>query len=568
MTKKLRVVDFFCGAGGFSEGFRQAGFDLIWAVDRWQPAVDTHKENHRECETLCDDVIRISLLPDIAFHSIVPDSEVIIGSPPCTFFSNSNRSGSGDKSKGKELIKAYLRIVARKKYRKNSVLKYWILENVPKVQLHIKNKYTARDLNLAGKFELLVKGPNSQEYNAKYYGVPSNRIRYFCGEFPLPTKVILHDKDLIPLKNILFQLGLPKDKLHGQITDPLYDVVLPGEDVTDHHYIQELSEFEKSSILRLKQDKGYMGRMSVPENQEKPARTIMATMSFTSRECFVLGFGGGKLRAPTIREIASLMSFPIDYRFYGSSLGVKYKLVGNAVPPKMSFAFASAILKQEGCPVASKYVPIAHQHKVDFKNLNLDEIQIKEERRKRITTRFKYHIPQFKFDTYRVELTNHHSNFVKLHFYWQTEIHYNQGKDKAKIYIPNPNEIPFSKTDLISMNQFVEQLEKEFVSFNDFQTIYCMVFNEVKRNKLMGPYELLNKVKRFIETEFASDKMDYLPTLSPPFGFPKPIAIGFYLLSKCLFRMERITEERFSKLRVLNKSDELHANVAKLRSAV
>jgi DNA (cytosine-5)-methyltransferase 1 len=563
MTKKLRVVDFFCGAGGFSEGFRQAGFDVIWAVDKWQPAVDTHKENHPECETLCDDVIKISLLPDIAFHSIVPDAEIIIGSPPCTFFSNSNRSGGGDKSKGKELIKAFLRIVARKKFRNNSVLKYWILENVPKVKVHIKNKYTARDLSLPGEFELLVKGQNAQEYNAKYYGVPSNRIRYFCGDFPLPTKVILHDKDLIPLKNILFQLGLPKDKLHEQIADPLYDVVLPGEDVSDHHYTQELAEFEKSAILRLKQDKGYMGRMSVPENQEKPARTIMATMSFTSRECFVLGFGHEKLRAPTIREIASLMSFPIDYRFYGNSLGVKYKLVGNAVPPKMSFAFASAILNAERRTVASKYVPITHQHKIDFKNLNLDEIQIKEERRKRITTRFKYHIPHFKFDTYRVELTNHHSNFEKLDFNWSAEIHYNQGKNKAKIYEPNLNEVPFSKADLVRMNHFVDQLQKEYVSFNDFQTIYCMVFNEVKRNRLMGPYELLNKVKKFIETEFASDRADYLPTLSPPFGYPKPIAIGFYLLSKCLSRMKLITQERFSKMRVLNKREILQSKVAK-----
>src|ERR1700754_1153884 len=118
MSKKLRVIDFFCGAGGFSEGFRQAGFEVIWGVDKWQPAVDTHKENHPECETICDDVIRISKLPDLSFHSIVPDSEVIIGSPPCTFFSNSNRSGNGDKEKGKELIKAYLRIIARKKFRK------------------------------------------------------------------------------------------------------------------------------------------------------------------------------------------------------------------------------------------------------------------------------------------------------------------------------------------------------------------------------------------------------------------------------------------------------------------
>jgi DNA (cytosine-5)-methyltransferase 1 len=563
MNKKLRVIDFFCGAGGFSEGFRQAGFEVIWGIDKWQPAVDTHKENHPECETICDDVIRISKLPDLSFHSIVPDSEVIIGSPPCTFFSNSNRSGNGDKAKGKELIKAYLRIIARKKFKKNSVLKYWILENVPKVQGYIKAKYSAKELSLEGGFELTVKSDCSNEYNAKYFGVPSNRIRYFCGEFPEPKRTISNDKDLIPLKNILHKLGGPKDKLHEPIADPIYGISLPGEDVTDHHYIQELSEFEKSSILRLKQDKGYMGRMAVPENQEKPARTIMATMSFTSRECFVLGLGADRLRAPTIREIASLMSFPIDYRFYGTSLGIKYKLVGNAVPPKMSFAFASAILQKEGVAKPQKYLPLQHAHKIDFKNLNLDEIQIKQERRKRITTRFKYHIPQFKFDTYRVELTNHSSQFERLEFLWNTEIHYNQGKEKAKVFTPDISEIPFSRIDLQKVNKFLEQIDRHLVGFNDFQTIYCMVIDEVRQKKLKGPYELLSKVKEFISSEFSSEFSDYLPVAYPPFGFPKPILIGYLVLSRCLLRMRQIKIEKYSNQRSLTK-DQIDEPVSRI----
>lgn len=564
MSKKLTVIDFFCGAGGFSEGFRQAGFNVIWAVDKWQPAVDTHKENHPECETICDDVIRISKLPDLSFHSIVPDSEVIIGSPPCTFFSNSNRSGNGDKEKGKELIKAYLRIIARKKFKKNSVLKYWILENVPKVKGYIKSKYSAKQLNLDGDFELIVKSECSQEYNAKYYGVPSNRIRYFCGEFPEPKRTIIDDKDLIPLKNILKKLGAPKVKLHEPIEDPIYGISLPGEDVTDHHYIQELSEFEKASILRLKQDKGYMGRMAVPENQEKPARTIMATMSFTSRECFVLGWNEDKLRAPTIREVASLMSFPIDYRFYGASLGVKYKLVGNAVPPKMSFAFASAILQKEGIALPEKYEPLQYSHKIDFKNLNLDEIQVKQERRKRMTTRFKYHIPQFKFDTYRVELTNHHSEFEKLNFQWRAEIHYNQGKEKAKVFIPTIDELPLSNHDLQKLNQFIGSIEHALVGFDDFQFVYCMTIEEIRRRKLVGPYELLTKLKKFIETEFSSDLSDYIPLLSQPYCLPKPIVLGYTLLSKCLAKMRVKENGKFDNSKSLHFHDEpnkVRANV-------
>jgi DNA (cytosine-5)-methyltransferase 1 len=68
---EMTVIDFFCGGGGFSEGFRQAGFKVIWAIDNWKPAVNTHKENHPDGETICDGVIRLSLLPDEEFDLVI-----------------------------------------------------------------------------------------------------------------------------------------------------------------------------------------------------------------------------------------------------------------------------------------------------------------------------------------------------------------------------------------------------------------------------------------------------------------------------------------------------------------
>ena len=48
----MRVADFFCGGGGFSEGFRQAGFEIVFAVDKWAPAVNTYKGN-KETASSC-----------------------------------------------------------------------------------------------------------------------------------------------------------------------------------------------------------------------------------------------------------------------------------------------------------------------------------------------------------------------------------------------------------------------------------------------------------------------------------------------------------------------------------
>ena len=50
------VVDLFCGCGGFSEGFRQAGFDVILGIDNNFLAAETFRLNH-ECNTICQDIL-------------------------------------------------------------------------------------------------------------------------------------------------------------------------------------------------------------------------------------------------------------------------------------------------------------------------------------------------------------------------------------------------------------------------------------------------------------------------------------------------------------------------------
>ena len=51
---------------------------------------------------------------DIELINALPNTEIIIGSPPCVNFSMSNRAGKADKSLGVRLIEAYLRVVAVK----------------------------------------------------------------------------------------------------------------------------------------------------------------------------------------------------------------------------------------------------------------------------------------------------------------------------------------------------------------------------------------------------------------------------------------------------------------------
>ena len=527
----MRVADFFCGGGGFSEGFRQAGFDIVFAVDKWEPAVTTYKGNKPGVNVIKDDVIRISQLPDEEFEQLVPDSEVIIGSPPCQSFSHSNKSGYADKSLGIKLIEAYLRIIARKKFKANSVLKYWVLENVPSVKEHIKNEYTAADLGLEGDFILKTHEGASGKYNAKYFGAPTNRERYLCGEFP-QLKRVKEDKDVVTLGMILESLDITNPNNRQQINDINYPgLTLAPNEVTDHQYIYELAPFEWKTAERLKRDKGYMGKMSFPENVQKPARTVMATMSCSSREAMILGMDNGRYRLPTVREAASMMSFPIDYRFYGKTKATKHTLVGNAVPPKMSYAIAKAIADAEGESVPNHYIRINHDPDIDFVNLNGNVFAMKQEKPRRNITKFKYHIPYLILSEYRVELTNYNSDFKVLDFKWDVEIHYSQGKDKAKKYTP---QIPLTCIDAKykdAIERFIDTYRKSIPTHNTFQKYFCMTTQQRKENDVYGPFELLNQVKLFIEKTISDEDVNRMVIIGQtPNELPLAIIIGYYVL--------------------------------------
>lgn len=537
----MRVADFFCGGGGFSEGFRQAGFEIVFAVDKWAPAVRTYKGNNPGVNVIQDDVIRISNLPNDEFEALVPDSEIIIGSPPCQSFSHSNKAGNADKTIGIQLIEAYLKIIYRKKNKPGSILRYWVLENVPAVKSYIKNVYTAADFGLNGNYELRPHEGASGRYNAKYFGAPTNRERYLCGEFPA-LAATKNDNSVITLRQVLDSLGNPLRTDNALITDINYpDFTMRVDQITDQHYIYELAEFECKTAKRLKQDKGYMGKMSFPENLDKPARTVMATMTTGAREAMILGYGQGRYRLPTVREAACMMSFPIDYWFYGESKGVKHTLVGNAVPPKLSYAVAVAIAQKEKKPVPAKYIPIEHNQnpeQLPFLNLNGAIFDIKKEKPKRLTSKFKYHIPYLIIDAYRVELTNYRSDFKRGIFLWEAEIHYSQGQKKAKVFTPNITMQAIPEKYKENLREFIWETQNKMPNMNHFQSVFCMTSEERAQQKYYGPYELLQSIKDFIDTTFLREEhSEYVRLNDEPGSVPLAIAAGYLILKRIVTHM-------------------------------
>ena len=82
------VIDLFCGCGGFSLGFKQAGFHICAGVDSWVDAINTYAANFPEAKVFNWDITTING-KQIANESglSIDDVDVIIGGPPCQGFS-------------------------------------------------------------------------------------------------------------------------------------------------------------------------------------------------------------------------------------------------------------------------------------------------------------------------------------------------------------------------------------------------------------------------------------------------------------------------------------------------
>lgn len=338
----LRVIDLFCGPGGFSSGFEAMGFEVVAALDYDKDAVATYTANH-ECNAIQQDLREFD-------YSQLPDADIVIGGPPCTQFSSAKSNKTRNVLDGLLLVQSYLRCVYQKKP------KYWIMENVPTIQKYLPSEIPLRSIGIDadGNFPI----PTKVELVAADYGVPQKRRRYLIGDFPLPEPTH-HDvkaKNMFtavsskPWRTMGDVLSFLPDPLSTEnavvVQDPNFSLKLPADELTDHFYDARFNEIERRSIHQAKTQHPYMGKLAWPDRLDRPARTVVATQ--LGRETLVLPCENGDFRRATVRECASFQSFPISYQFFGNSFGSKYRQAGDAVPPKLSLALAKSIAQKEG----------------------------------------------------------------------------------------------------------------------------------------------------------------------------------------------------------------------------
>lgn len=324
----MKAIDLYSGIGGWTLGFKMAGISIVSSYEWWKDANNTHNQNFGTTHSEVD--IRKLKLKNLPKPGTV---NYIVGSPPCTQFSYANRGGNGDIEDGLIDIRKFLEVV---EYLNP---KYWAMENVPRVK-----KILEKEIQNGGsleKFKHLFSENGIRVYDSSDFGVPQKRKRMIAGR--LPFDLLESYKEATPkltMGDVLEALN------YDTIVDPIYDTVLQKKDVTDHIKEFPLSSEEARINRNAKAYHTVYNAMSFPDKWERPSRTITALCTRVSRESIIIEDHEGDLRRLTVRERGCVQSFPINYQYYSSSYGGKLKMIGNAVPPVLTFYIAQSMLER------------------------------------------------------------------------------------------------------------------------------------------------------------------------------------------------------------------------------
>lgn len=341
--EKIKVIDLFCGIGGFSYGFEMTDeFEVVCAADIWDVALNTYKLNHGDesIELLHEDLTKVK---SSYWNKYKNKVDVIIAGPPCQGFSMSGKREIGDKRN--TLFEEVIRISKIVKP------KYIVIENVVGLlSMTDESGNKIRDM-IHSEFKNLGYYSKHKVLNAADYGVPQARKRV----------IFIASKD----ENITFPNPIYSSEEYITVGDALGNVDPNGD-----RYLKATTKFQKMMA----------GRKNIENHIRRTSNDLV-----TKRMSYIpqggnwkdipkeLGTGGGvhsnaykrldpKLpsvtikhaakamiihptenRILTVREAARLQSFADDFVLTGSNSD-QHQQLANAVPPLLGKAIAEELL--------------------------------------------------------------------------------------------------------------------------------------------------------------------------------------------------------------------------------
>lgn len=322
----LTAIDLFAGAGGATEGLKRAGFNVLGAVEFDHEAARSFKLNHPMVAVWEDDIRKVSATEvrrDLGLR--IGELTLLKACPPCQGFSTlaGNRVPTNDPRN--ELVKHTIRFV--RELRPAAVL----LENVPGLARDQRAKDTMEAMRGLG---YAVK---SYVVNAVDFGVPQKRRRLIILALrglrsKLPESLTPTDPEVpTSVREAFSTLMREVDS-----DDPLNQYVESGEKVMRRIRAVPVggNRYDLPPHLQLdchvRLDKGNGGASGSYGRMKWDSPSPTMTTRCTTPACGPF-IHPDEDRAITLREAASLQTFPHNYQFSGGRTSVE-RQIGNAVP--------------------------------------------------------------------------------------------------------------------------------------------------------------------------------------------------------------------------------------------
>lgn len=306
----MNIISLFSGAGGLDLGLIQAGNNIVWANDIDKDAVTTYKANIGN-NIICDDIKNINI-------STLPKADVVVGGFPCQGFSVANKLRSLDDNRN-QLYKFFYSIIKEKQPN------FFIAENVKGILSLGHGKAIneiVSDFKEAGYITTVTL------VNMANYGVPQTRQRVIIvgQNRKLGTKMLFNFPKQTNARD-----GNPKPWISikeaiSHFPDPDIENSIPN-----HVY----------SSYKVK-IRDYIGHRQT--NPNLPCPTILARGNGKGGVCAIPHYNGK--RRLTVRESATIQSFPENFIFYGS-MSSCYRQIGNAVPPVFARKIGEEFIRLE-----------------------------------------------------------------------------------------------------------------------------------------------------------------------------------------------------------------------------
>lgn len=351
---KYRILDLFCGAGGFSYGMeKNKNFLTVVALDNDNNAGMTFKKNMPQADVVIGDITDVKVKKTVIKKAKNAAVNMIIGGPPCQGYSLKGKK-LGLMDPRNFLFREYLNIV------KELQPDVFVIENVKGLLISSNGWFKEEIVKTIEELGYVV---DIGVLNASGYGVPQARERaiFICSRhnkilLPKPTK-----KHVVTVRDAISDLAYLEsgegEFEQGYQTQALSAYQKNMRRGSTKLYNHKASKHKQVAIDKLKLIPPEKGKECLPLNMvgKQKYKTTWGRLKWDSVSPtidtrFDAASNGTNNhpylnRAITPREAARIQSFDDKFVFWGEKVHIR-KQIGNAVPPLLAKAIADQIDKQ------------------------------------------------------------------------------------------------------------------------------------------------------------------------------------------------------------------------------